>query len=120
MSRQKEDAWREAQRRCRLSDDEVSMAKALGFQPKSLIRNIPSSSQPWKAPVNEWVRSLYDTKIGSSKLPTGARPEAPPAPKASEARMPGPRLWRAALFAAVRTLSLQTLALRRYAEGDSL
>jgi len=67
MHRQKEAAWQEAKRRCRLTDEEVRMAKQLGFQPKSLIQNIPSPSQQWKAPVNEWVRSLYEKKIGSRK-----------------------------------------------------
>src|SRR5215469_2698134 len=71
MHRQKEAAWQEAKRRCRLTDEEVRMAKQLGFQPKSLIQNIPSPSQQWKAPVNEWVRSLYEKKIGSRK-PAGA------------------------------------------------
>lgn len=39
------------------------MAKELGFQPSSLIKSIPSRSQMWKAPVNEWVRSLYEKKV---------------------------------------------------------
>lgn len=81
MSRQNEDAWREARRRCRLSDEEVRMAKELGFQPKSLIKNIPSPSQQWKAPVKEWVRSLYAEKFGSRKSAADtAAPEAPPQP----------------------------------------
>ncbi|HEY3454726.1 MAG TPA: hypothetical protein VGK64_09010 [Bryobacteraceae bacterium] len=79
MNRQKEDAWREAKRRCRLNDEEVRMAKALGFQPKSLIKNIPSPSQPWKAAVNEWVRSLYEKKTGSGKPLNTAEPKAQPA-----------------------------------------
>ncbi|MBK5290992.1 MAG: hypothetical protein JJE04_04755 [Acidobacteriia bacterium] len=48
------------------------MAKELGFQPKSLIKNIPSPSQTWKAPVSEWVRALYEKKIGSRGLAGGA------------------------------------------------
>src|SRR5882757_7456933 len=76
MNGQKEEAWREAQRRCRLSDEEVRMAKELGFQPKSLIKNIPSPSQRWKEPVNEWVRSLYEQKIGSKRPAPAARPSA--------------------------------------------
>jgi hypothetical protein len=67
MDAQKQQAWREAQRRCRLTDEDVRMAKELGFQPQSLIKNIPSPSQRWKAPVNEWVRSLYEEKIGCKK-----------------------------------------------------
>jgi hypothetical protein len=65
-------AWEEAQRRCRLSDEEVRMARELGFKPKSLIKNIPSPSQRWKAPVSEWVRDLYEKKIGSRKQARGA------------------------------------------------
>jgi hypothetical protein len=69
MDRQKEAEWNEAKRRCRLTDEEVRMAKDLGFQPRSLIKNIPSRSQQWKAPVNEWVRSLHQEKLGSRKSP---------------------------------------------------
>jgi hypothetical protein len=76
MDRQKEATWREAKRRCRLTDEEVRMAKQLGFQPKSLIQNIPSPSEQWKAPVNEWVRSLYEKKIESRKLGGTSPPRA--------------------------------------------
>jgi hypothetical protein len=70
---QKDDgAWAEAQRRCRLSDEEVRMARELGFRPKSLIKNIPSPSQKWKAPVGDWVRSLYEEKIGARRQAAGA------------------------------------------------
>jgi len=51
--------WAEAARRCRLSPADVRMAKELGFKPSSLLRNLPSLQQPWKAPVAEWVRELY-------------------------------------------------------------
>src|ERR1700694_5468018 len=64
-------AWEEAQRRCRLSDAEVRMARELGRRPKSLIKNIPARSQQWKMPVSEWVRSLYEKKIGSRRQAGG-------------------------------------------------
>jgi hypothetical protein len=70
---QKDDsAWEEAQRRCRLSAEDVRMAKELGFRPKSLIKNIPSPSQKWKASVRDWVRDLYEKKIGSRGQAGGA------------------------------------------------
>jgi hypothetical protein len=84
MHRQKEAAWQEAKRRCRLTDEEVHMAKQLGFQPKSLIQNIPSPSQQWKAPVNEWVRSLYEKKIGSRKPAVASAPREKMAAIAAE------------------------------------
>ena len=65
MSRKHNSTWEEAQRRCGLSNDEIRMAKELGFQPHSLIKNIPSPSQRWKAPVKQWVRGLYEDKFGS-------------------------------------------------------
>ncbi len=41
------------------------MAKELGMAPKSLIKNIPSNNQQWKAHVKVWVRDLYEKKFGS-------------------------------------------------------
>ena len=54
--------WVEAQRRCRLSDEAVRMARELGIGPRSLIKNIPAPTQQWKAPVEDWVRDLYDER----------------------------------------------------------
>ncbi len=54
--------WAEAQRRCRLWDEAVRMAKELGLSPRSLIKNIPSPTQQWKAPVEDWVRDLYEKR----------------------------------------------------------
>jgi hypothetical protein len=51
--------WAEAARRCRLSAEVVEMAMALGMSPRDLLKNIPSASQRWKAPVADWVRRLY-------------------------------------------------------------
>jgi len=38
--------------------EDVALAKKLGLNPRSLIKNIPSESQPWKAPVKEWLREM--------------------------------------------------------------
>jgi hypothetical protein len=87
MNRQKDDAWAEAKRRCRLNDEDVRMAKELGFQPKSLIKNIPSPSQQWKSPVKVWVRELYEKKIGSRKSAAAqAVPRLPAGPGGKERR----------------------------------
>jgi hypothetical protein len=61
----KEEAWAEAKRLCRLSAEDIRMAKELGIGPRSLIKNIPSKSQLWKAPVGEWIRELYAKKRGA-------------------------------------------------------
>ena len=54
--------WAEAQWRCRLSDEAVRMTKELGIGPRSLIKNIPAPTQPWKAPVEDWVCNLYEQR----------------------------------------------------------
>ena len=51
--------WAEAKRKCRLNAETVRMAKELGMNPRKLIKNIPSKAQPWKAPVQVWVRDMY-------------------------------------------------------------
>lgn len=45
--------WRDARRCCRLSDEPLAMARELGFNPRDPIKNIPSKSEPWKAPVED-------------------------------------------------------------------
>ena len=35
------------------------MAKEMGLNPRSLIKNIPSKTQKWKAPVHVWIREMY-------------------------------------------------------------
>jgi hypothetical protein len=56
--------WAKAKRVCRLSMEDIRMAKALGMSPKSLMKNNPSPEQRWKAPVKHWVRSLYEERFG--------------------------------------------------------
>ncbi|TMN21667.1 hypothetical protein [Lentibacillus cibarius] len=60
----KNTGWAEAKKRCRLNQADVRMAKDLGLKPKSLIKNIPSPQQSWKAPVKVWIRELYEDKFG--------------------------------------------------------
>jgi hypothetical protein len=79
MVKERDSEWAEAKRRCRLSADDVKMAKALGFQPRSLIKNTDPRER-WKAPVRVWVRDLYfkrfGTLIGAEQKPP-RRPEHP-------------------------------------------
>ena len=88
-----EQAWAEAARRCRLSADDVRMAKELGFKPQSLLKNIPSPQQPWKAPVAEWVRELYEKRQRRAEQRRRRRERAalPVGVESSAARRPGAR-----------------------------
>lgn len=70
--------WAEAQRRCRLSDEAVRMAKELGLSPRSLIKNIPSPKQQWKAPVEDWVRQIYEKRRGAASRRGPVSPSTAP------------------------------------------
>lgn len=54
--------WAEAKKKCRLNDEDIQIAKELGIDPKSLIKNIPSKNEPWKAPVKDWLHAMYDKR----------------------------------------------------------
>jgi hypothetical protein len=54
--------WKDAQVQCKLSHEAVKMAKEMGLNPLSLIKNIPNKSEQWKAPVEEWVRDMYEKR----------------------------------------------------------
>lgn len=61
MANSKKDAeWAEAKRKCRLNEETIRMAKEMGLNPGSLIKNIPSKAQQWKASVHEWIREMYE------------------------------------------------------------
>jgi hypothetical protein len=38
------------------------MAKEMGLNPRSLIKNIPSKSQQWKATVSVWIEEMYEKR----------------------------------------------------------
>lgn len=54
--------WAEAKRRGGLSAEALAMAKELGLNPRTLIKNVPSRAEPSRAPVEEWVRDLYSKR----------------------------------------------------------
>jgi hypothetical protein len=54
--------WAEAKRRGGLSAEALAMAKELGLNPRTLIKNVPSRAEPWKAPVEECVRDRYSKR----------------------------------------------------------
>jgi hypothetical protein len=56
--------WPEAKKLCRLNQDDIEMAKRLGFGPDSLIRARPDSKQRWKLPVKDWIHELHFKRFG--------------------------------------------------------
>ena len=55
-----EQQWKEAKSRCKLSAEDIRIAKEMGLNPRSLIKNIPNKQQAWKLPVNEWLQSMWE------------------------------------------------------------
>ena len=53
-----DELWAECKKKCRLNMEDIALAKKLGLNPRSLIKNIPSRSQQWKAPVKVWLREI--------------------------------------------------------------
>ena len=45
--------WAEAKKKRRFNNEDIALAKRLGLNPRSLIKNIPNKSEPWKAPVKD-------------------------------------------------------------------
>lgn len=58
----KQAQWAEAKKKCRLNQETVRIAKEMGLNPRSLIKNIPNKSQKWKAPVHVWIREMYQKR----------------------------------------------------------
>ena len=63
----KQELWDEAKKKCHIGDEEVCMAKEMGLNPKSLIKNIPNKKEMWKAPVKDWIREMYEDRRKKSE-----------------------------------------------------
>jgi len=51
--------WQEAQKRYRLSDKHVQMARELGLNPKKLGKLVPNRSERWKLPLPRFIEVIY-------------------------------------------------------------
>ena len=59
-NKKREEEWKEVKKKCKVGDETVRMAKELGINPRTMIKNIPSKAEKWKAPVDVWIREMYD------------------------------------------------------------
>ena len=55
-----EQMWQDAKKKCRLNNEDI--AKHLGLNPHSLVKNIPNKSEPWKAPVSVWLHKIDEKR----------------------------------------------------------
>ena len=61
----KKDAiWAEVKKRYRLSSETIQMAKKLGLNPKKLGSIANHHQEPWKQPLPEFIKSLYQQRFG--------------------------------------------------------
>ena len=56
--------WIEAQRRHKLSDAHVQMARELGMNPKKLGGLDNHRQEPWKAPLPVFLEECYEKRFG--------------------------------------------------------
>ena len=54
--------WQDAKKKCKLNNEDIKIAKELGLNPKSLIKNIPNKSEQWKTPVSVWLRDIQEKR----------------------------------------------------------
>ena len=73
----KPELWAEAKRKCRLNENDIRMAKEMGLNPKSLIKNIPSPKEQWKLPVKDWIHEMYEDRQRKQKKKAAAGKQAP-------------------------------------------
>ena len=59
--------WQEAKQKCRLNNEDIELAKRLGLNPRSLIKNISIKSEPWKAPVSVWLHEIDEKRRNKSE-----------------------------------------------------
>jgi len=70
-----DELWAEAKKKCRLNQETIRMAKEMGLNSKSLIKNIPNEKQKWKSPVKEWIEDMYEKrKEKSLRKSAGKKP----------------------------------------------
>jgi hypothetical protein len=61
-----EKIWNEAKKKYRLSNEIVIMAKKLGLNPKKFGKIANHKQEPWKMPLPDFIRSLYEKRFGNN------------------------------------------------------
>jgi hypothetical protein len=64
----KEKIWQDAKKKYRLSTEVILMAKQLGLNPKKFGGIANHKQEQWKAPLPDFIRSLYEKRFGKSHL----------------------------------------------------
>ncbi len=59
--------WVDARKRFRLSHAHVQMAREIGLNPKKFGKLANHKQEPWKAPLPDFIESLYFKRFGKEK-----------------------------------------------------
>ena len=81
-----EQMWQDAKKKCRLNNEDIALAKRLGLNPRSLVKNIPSKSEPWKAPVSVWLHEIEAKRQKKAAQKQRRRAKAKQAEAASDTK----------------------------------
>src|SRR5579864_6346529 len=58
--------WLDARRRYHLSDAQIQMARELGMNPRHFGKLANERQEPWKAPLSQFIESLYLKRFGKT------------------------------------------------------
>jgi len=58
-----DELWKQAKKKCRLNEEDIARAKRLGLNPRNLTKNVPNKSEPWKAPVKDWLIEIEEKRL---------------------------------------------------------
>jgi len=59
--------WIEARKRYHLSDMHIQMARELGLNPKKFGKLANERQEPWKAPLPDFIESIYFKRFGKTR-----------------------------------------------------
>ena len=59
--------WIEAKKRHRLSQAHIQMARELGMNPRKLGKIDNHRQEPWKAPLPDFIETIYFKRFGKAK-----------------------------------------------------
>jgi len=81
-----DEAWTTAKKICRLTAQQVGMARALGMNPRKLAGLRPSPQERWKLPVGEFIEERYRKRFGGDSRDHDLRGTEPDARKATSTK----------------------------------
>ena len=71
-----EQMWQDAKKKCQLNNKDIELAKRLGLNPRSLVKNILNKSEPWKVPVSVWLHEIDEKRRNKTKQKQKRRAKA--------------------------------------------